>query len=225
MVGADTGVYLRAIGGEGRWLHVWEREAGCPMVDAHKGHARQKDQWSWRQLFLLLCLRTPSGFLEVFEASSKLTYIHVYTHIYIEEVCRRCEGWGRASGAVYASRFSVCMLGALSVAIAPPGAVSVVDVLPTRLASVYTFYNPDYRYMEWGKYTALREIFWTQQVCRLCLGAYWELWRCVRACVDQREGAYVKCKRTSIRLLKHYQESEGKLSQNNRTRDVTTTDP
>ncbi len=46
----------------------------------------------------------------------------------------------------------------------PHGPVSVIDVLPTRVASVYTFYNPDYRYMEWGKYTALREIFWTQQV-------------------------------------------------------------
>jgi hypothetical protein len=46
----------------------------------------------------------------------------------------------------------------------PHEPVSVIDVLPTRVASVYTFYNPDYRYMEWGKYTALREIFWTQQV-------------------------------------------------------------
>ncbi len=42
--------------------------------------------------------------------------------------------------------------------------VSVVDVLPGRLVSCYSFYNPDYRHMEWGKYTALREIFWTQQV-------------------------------------------------------------
>lgn len=42
--------------------------------------------------------------------------------------------------------------------------VSVVDVLPGRFVSAYSFYNPDYRHMEWGRYTALREIFWTQQV-------------------------------------------------------------
>jgi hypothetical protein len=90
-------------------------------------------------------------------------------------------------------RFSFCTLGALSVAIVPPGAVSVVDVLPTRLASVYTFYNPDYRYMEWGKYTALREIFWTQQVCRLCLGTRWELRRGARACVIWAKGKSARC--------------------------------
>eukprot|EP01138_Halocafeteria_seosinensis_P015133 gb/GECG01015446.1/.p1 GENE.gb/GECG01015446.1/~~gb/GECG01015446.1/.p1 ORF type:complete len:1047 (+),score=114.87 gb/GECG01015446.1/:1-3141(+) len=41
--------------------------------------------------------------------------------------------------------------------------VSVLDILPTRLASVYCFYNPDLRHMEWGKYTALTEIYWTQR--------------------------------------------------------------
>jgi Arginine-tRNA-protein transferase, C terminus len=44
--------------------------------------------------------------------------------------------------------------------------VSVLDILPTRLSSVYTYYNPDFRHMEWGTYTALREIFWAQQVYR-----------------------------------------------------------
>ena len=43
--------------------------------------------------------------------------------------------------------------------------VSIVDILPGRFVSAYSFYNPDYRHMEWGRYTALREIFWTQQVC------------------------------------------------------------
>jgi hypothetical protein len=42
----------------------------------------------------------------------------------------------------------------------------VLDILPNRLSSVYTYYNPDFRHMEWGTYTALREIFWAQQVYR-----------------------------------------------------------
>eukprot|EP01138_Halocafeteria_seosinensis_P014736 gb/GECG01015043.1/.p1 GENE.gb/GECG01015043.1/~~gb/GECG01015043.1/.p1 ORF type:complete len:1055 (+),score=78.30 gb/GECG01015043.1/:1-3165(+) len=41
--------------------------------------------------------------------------------------------------------------------------VSVLDILPTRVASVYCFYNPDLRHMEWGKYTALTEIYWAQK--------------------------------------------------------------
>ena len=57
-----------------------------------------------------------------------------------------------------------CDLVAFAVSSCNVRPVSILDILPTRLASVYTFYNPDYRHMEWGKYTALREIYWTQQV-------------------------------------------------------------
>lgn len=38
-------------------------------------------------------------------------------------------------------------------------AVSVLDVLPTRVASVYFFYNPDFRYLELGKLSALIECY------------------------------------------------------------------
>ena len=37
-------------------------------------------------------------------------------------------------------------------------AVSVVDILPSGLSSVYAFYDPDKRYLALGKYTALQEI-------------------------------------------------------------------
>ena len=45
-------------------------------------------------------------------------------------------------------------------------AVGVVDVLPHCLSSVYAFYDPDLsRYLELGKYTALREIEWVKRAC------------------------------------------------------------
>jgi len=42
-------------------------------------------------------------------------------------------------------------------------AVGVVDLLPRCLSSVYCFYDPDYRHLSLGKYTALREIAWVQR--------------------------------------------------------------
>ena len=42
--------------------------------------------------------------------------------------------------------------------------VTVLDILPHRVASVYCFYDPDLRHMEWGKFTALYEIYLTAQV-------------------------------------------------------------
>lgn len=36
--------------------------------------------------------------------------------------------------------------------------VAVVDILPTYLSSVYVYYDPDYRWLELGVYSALREI-------------------------------------------------------------------
>jgi arginine-tRNA-protein transferase len=41
-------------------------------------------------------------------------------------------------------------------------AVGVVDLLPRCLSSVYCFYDPDYRHLSLGKYSALREIAWIQ---------------------------------------------------------------
>jgi hypothetical protein len=47
-------------------------------------------------------------------------------------------------------------------------AVSVLDVLPSRVASVYFFYNPSLRYLELGKLSALVEVWLTQQVYAHC---------------------------------------------------------
>lgn len=43
-------------------------------------------------------------------------------------------------------------------------AVSVIDILPTRIASVYFFYDVDFRYLELGKLSALVEIWLVQQI-------------------------------------------------------------
>ncbi len=37
-------------------------------------------------------------------------------------------------------------------------AVGVIDILPSGISSVYLFYDPDYKFLELGKYTALNEI-------------------------------------------------------------------
>ena len=43
-------------------------------------------------------------------------------------------------------------------------AISVLDILPTRVASIYFFYDPDFRYLELGKISALVEIWMVQQI-------------------------------------------------------------
>jgi arginine-tRNA-protein transferase len=43
-------------------------------------------------------------------------------------------------------------------------AVGVVDVLPSGLSSVYAFYDPADKHLALGKYTALKEIEWTQRM-------------------------------------------------------------
>jgi len=43
-------------------------------------------------------------------------------------------------------------------------AVSVLDVLPTRVASIYFFYNPDFRYLELGRVSALVELWLTARM-------------------------------------------------------------
>lgn len=45
--------------------------------------------------------------------------------------------------------------------------VAVMDILPTYLSSVYVYYDPDYRWLELGVYSALREI---EMVRKLHLG-------------------------------------------------------
>jgi arginyl-tRNA--protein-N-Asp/Glu arginylyltransferase len=45
--------------------------------------------------------------------------------------------------------------------------VSVLDILPSRVASVYLFYNPDLRHLQWGRYTALREIAMCDRMRRI----------------------------------------------------------
>jgi hypothetical protein len=42
--------------------------------------------------------------------------------------------------------------------------VSCIDILPSRLASVYCFYLPALRHMEWGKYSALLEHYIVQRL-------------------------------------------------------------
>jgi arginyl-tRNA--protein-N-Asp/Glu arginylyltransferase len=46
-------------------------------------------------------------------------------------------------------------------------AVSVLDLLPTGVSSVYCFYDPNFRQLELGKYTALYEIAYCRHVLHL----------------------------------------------------------
>ncbi|KAA0174317.1 hypothetical protein FNF27_04109 [Cafeteria roenbergensis] len=50
---------------------------------------------------------------------------------------------------------------------------SVIDVLPTRVASVYLCYNPDLRHLQWGHITALREIALTDRLRRVSPALRW----------------------------------------------------
>jgi arginine-tRNA-protein transferase len=43
-------------------------------------------------------------------------------------------------------------------------AVAVLDVLPKCLSSVYFLYDPDYNFLQLGKYSALREIAMTKEL-------------------------------------------------------------
>lgn len=45
-------------------------------------------------------------------------------------------------------------------------AVSLMDILPTRIASVYFWYDPDFRYLQLGKLSALVEIWMVQQIAQ-----------------------------------------------------------
>ena len=54
-----------------------------------------------------------------------------------------------------------------------------MDILPTYLSSVYVYYDPDYRWLELGVYSALREIEMVQLLSRhkpefqyYCMGYY-----------------------------------------------------
>ena len=42
-------------------------------------------------------------------------------------------------------------------------AVAVLDILPSSLSSVYLFYDPDYKHLDLGKFSALYEIYQTMQ--------------------------------------------------------------
>jgi arginine-tRNA-protein transferase len=44
-------------------------------------------------------------------------------------------------------------------------AIAVLDVLPKCVSSVYFLYDPDYGFLQLGKYSALREIAMTQELC------------------------------------------------------------
>jgi hypothetical protein len=75
------------------------------------------------------------------------------------------EGWDLRYG--YGSFFVEYRLdGALA-------CVSVLDILPSRVASVYLFYNPDLRHMEWGKMSALREAAITDRLRRVSPALRW----------------------------------------------------
>lgn len=43
-------------------------------------------------------------------------------------------------------------------------AVAVLDVLPKCISSVYFLYDPDYNFLQIGKYSALREIVMAQEL-------------------------------------------------------------
>lgn len=47
-------------------------------------------------------------------------------------------------------------------------AVSVLDILPWCLLSVYLFWDPEFAFLSLGKYTALQEIQWVQEAKRHC---------------------------------------------------------
>lgn len=66
------------------------------------------------------------------------------------------EGWDLAMG--YGSFFHEYRINDVLVA------VSVLDILPTRVSSVYFFYNPDFRYLQLGKLSALVELWLTRQI-------------------------------------------------------------
>lgn len=66
-------------------------------------------------------------------------------------------------------------------------AVSVIDVLPSGLSSVYAFYDPDKRYLSLGKYTALKEI----ELCRTLQLKYYYLGFYIHSCAKMRyKGEY-----------------------------------
>lgn len=50
-------------------------------------------------------------------------------------------------------------------------AVGVLDVLPSRVASIYFFYNPSFRHLSLGKLSAQVEVFLAQQIYTHCAGA------------------------------------------------------
>lgn len=47
-------------------------------------------------------------------------------------------------------------------------AVGVVDILPHCLSSKYLFWDPDLAPLSLGKFSALKEIEWVQNVQRAC---------------------------------------------------------
>lgn len=46
-------------------------------------------------------------------------------------------------------------------------AVGVIDILPKCVSSVYLFYDPDYRHMVLGTYSALRELYLVRQLYKM----------------------------------------------------------
>jgi len=45
--------------------------------------------------------------------------------------------------------------------------LGVIDILPSCLSSVYFIYDPDYSFLSLGKYSALQEIKWVQNISKL----------------------------------------------------------
>ena len=66
-------------------------------------------------------------------------------------------------------------------------AVSVLDILPSGLSSVYAFYDPDKRHLALGKYTALKEI----DLCRALNLKYYYMGFYIHSCEKMRyKGEY-----------------------------------